>query len=262
MGFWATFAFQALNFFALVAILYYFLYKPVRQTMQQREQQIQGRYEEAEAKIRDADDARAKAEAKQREIDAKRTQLLDEAKEDARQRGEAMLADARKEADRLIGRAREAIRREWTQAADALGETLSRTVVALCAQALGPNADALTAGATREVVGVVERLEGADLDEARRAAARGPVVLKAAGAVPDDTRKQLADALGTRLGGGPVEVRVEQDESLVVGVELALGTLRIRSHWRQRLEQTLADARAELVAAAPYPESETSEDDA
>ena len=88
MSFWATLGFQAANFFALVAILYWLLYKPVRKTMQQREQQIQDRYGEAEGKIKDAEDARAKAEAKEHEIDAQRTQLLDEAKRDAEQRGE------------------------------------------------------------------------------------------------------------------------------------------------------------------------------
>ncbi len=260
MSFWWTFGFQALNFFALVAILYWLLYKPVRRTMQQREDQIRARYDKAEGKIKDAKDARAKAEAKQREIDAQRAQLLDEAKRDAEARGEALLADARAEAGGLIERAREAIRREWLQAADELGETLRGTVVALSAEAFGPGAASLTEAAVREVIEAIERLEGADLDEARRAVSRGPVKVVAASALSDDAQHQLGDALRARLGTGPASLDVEQDASLIAGVEVALGTLRVRSHWRERIEQALAKAKAEIAAAAPHGETKPIED--
>ncbi len=259
MSFWWTFAFQAANFLALVVILYLILYKPVRNTMRAREAQIQERYDEADSKIKDAEKARAEAEAKQRELDAQRSQLLDEAKQTAAERGEALLAEARGEADRLVERAREAIRREWRQAADGLSETLSRTVVALCAKALEQSGDSLTERAVREVIEAIGRLEGADLDEARRAAEHGSARVRAATALSKQAEQELGKALGASLGRGPLALVVEQDESLVAGIEVALGTLRIRAHWRQRLDEALAAARDEVLAAAPRAESEKSE---
>jgi len=251
VSFWATLAFQALNFFALVVILYLVLYKPVRRTMQQREDQIKERYEAAERKAQEADKARQAAEAKQHEIDGQRDQLLDEAKQAAEERHAVMLDEARAEADRLVERARDAIRREWMHAADGLGEALSRTVVALCAKVLESGGDSLTDRAVAEVIERIGRLEGADLDEAKRGAKEGRMSVRTAAALPDEAKEQLVKALGEKLGGKAVELDVEEDASLVAGVELALGTLRVRSHWRQRLDEALEASRKELVEAAP-----------
>jgi len=251
VSFWATLAFQALNFFALVVILYLVLYKPVRRTMQQREDQIKERYEAAERKAQEADKARQAAEAKQHEIDGQRDQLLDEAKQAAEERHAVMLDEARAEADRLVERARDAIRREWMHAADGLGEALSRTVVALCAKVLESGGDSLTDRAVAEVIERIGRLEGADLDEAKRGAKEGRMSVRTAAALPDEARQQLVKALGEKLGDTAVEVDVEEDVSLVAGIELALGTLRVRSHWRQRLDEALEASRKALVEAAP-----------
>jgi len=251
---------QAFNFFVLVFILYKLLYKPVRNTMKAREAQIQKRYDEADGKIKDAEKARAEAEGKQHEIDAQRTALLDEAKQAATERGEALLDEARGAADQMVERAREAVRREWRQAADALGETLGRTVVALCAKALEASGASLGEHAVGEVIEAIGRLEGGDLDEARRAAEHGPVKVLAAGALSDDAQQKLGAALAAKVGRRSVPLEVEEDASLVAGVEVALGTLRVRSHWRQRLEEALAASRDEIAAAAPQPAKESAKE--
>jgi F-type H+-transporting ATPase subunit b len=251
LSFWWTFGFQAVNFIALVVILYFVLYKPVRKTMKAREEQIQGRYDEAEQKTKDAEKAREDAEATHREIDAQRTQVLDEAKQAAAERGEALLAEARKEADRLVERTRDAIRREWTQAADGLSEALGQTVIALCAKVLESGGDSLTERAVGEVVERIGKLEGADLDEARRGAEHGRATVRAAGALSDQARQQLAKSLGEKLGRDAVELDMQEDASLVAGIEVALGTLRVRSHWRQRLDEALEASRKEILEAAP-----------
>ena len=243
--------FQAVNFFILVFLLYKLLYRPVRRTMQRREDQIKERYEGAERKAQDADKARQEAEAKQREIDAQRDQLLDEAKQSAEERRTAMLQEARGEADRRVERARDVIRREWTQAADGLGEALSRTVVALCAKVLESGGDSLTDRAVTEVVERLGELEGADLDEAKRGAKEGRVTVRAAAALSDEARQQLGKAIGEKVGDKAVELDVEEDASLIAGVEVALGTLHVRSHWRQRLDEALEASRKELAEAAP-----------
>ena len=259
MSFWATLAFQALNFFALVVILYLVLYKPVRRTMQRREDQIKARYDDAERKAQEADKARQDAEATQREIDGQRDQLLDEAKQAAEERRTAMLEEARAEADRLVERARDAIRREWTHAADGLGEALSRTVVALCAKVLESGGDSLTERAVAEVIERIEQFEGADLDEAKRGAKESRVTVRAAAGLSDEVRQQLAKAIGEKVGDKAVELNVEEDASLVAGVEVALGTLRVRSHWRQRLDEALEASRKELADAAPAAAQSTPE---
>jgi len=250
VDFW-TFVFQAVNFFVLVALLYWLLYKPVRRTMQQREDQIKERYEAAERKSQDADKARKQAEAKQHEIDEKRQQLLNEANQAAQERREAMVNDAKAEADRLVQRTRDAVRREWTQAADALGETLSRTVLTLCAKVLEATGDSLTERAAREVIERIDAFDGADLEEAKRGAKTDRVTVRVAGPFSDKAKQQLSKAIGKKLGADAVELDVQEDASLVAGIEVALGTLRIRSHWRHRLDEALTAARQTIAESAP-----------
>ena len=261
MDFW-TFVFQAVNFFVLVALLYWLLYKPVRRTMQQREDQVKERYEAAERKAQEADQARKQAEVKQHEIDEKREQLLDEAKQAAQERREAMVNDAKAEADRLVQRTRDAVRREWTQAADALGETLSRTVLTLCAKVLEAGGDSLTERAAREVGERIDALDGTDLEEAKRGAKNDRVTVHVAGALSDKAKQQLSKAIGKKLGADTVELDVQEDASLVAGVEVALGTLRIRSHWRGRLDEALTAARQTIIENAPPPSQDEKPDEA
>ena len=250
-----TLLFQVLNFFVLLFVLYKLLYKPVRNAMKTREAQIKQRYDEAEGKIKDAERARAESEAKQHELDAQRAGLLDEAKAAAAARSEALLDEARQQADQLIERARDAIGREWRQAADGLGDTLGRTVIALCAKVLETSGGSLTDHAAAEAVEAIGSLEGDDLDEARRAVEHGPVTVLAASALSGEAQRKIATALGAKAGRSEAVLHVEQDESLVAGIELKLGALRIRAHWRERLEEALAAAQKEVLTSAPHSES-------
>jgi len=254
--FWLTLLAQAFNFFVLLFILYKVLYKPVRNTMRTREAQIKQRYDEAEGKIEAAETARAEAEAKQHEIDAQRTALLDEAKTEAAARRDVLIADARREADEQIARAREAIGREWRQAAEHLSALLGNTVTTICTTVLETSGESLTDRAVAEVIERIGSLEGADLDEAQRAVERGQVRLFAAVEVTEEIPGRVRDALGVKLGHAGVSLPVERDDSLVAGVELAIGTLRIRSHWRERLDEALAAARSGLLDAVPHSASE------
>ena len=250
-----TLLFQVLNFFVLLFVLYKLLYKPVRNAMKAREAQIAERYDEADGKIKDAEKARAEAEAKQHEIDAQRAGLLEEAKAAAAVRSEALLDEARQQAGQLVERARDAIGREWRQAADGLSDTLGRTVLALCAKVLETSGGSLTEHAVAEAIEAIGTLEGADLDEARRAVEHGPVTVVAASALSDEAQRTLAAALGAKAGRSEAVLHVEQDDSLVAGIEIKLGALRIRAHWRERLEEALAASHKEILTSAPHSES-------
>ena len=56
-----TFVFQIINFLILLAILARFFYRPVLDVMQQRQEQIDARIEDAEERARQADEERSEA---------------------------------------------------------------------------------------------------------------------------------------------------------------------------------------------------------
>lgn len=81
---WLTVAAQAANFLVLVWLLKRFLYRPVIRAMEMREAGIEARLSEARESRRQADVEAEKLRQKQRELDQNRENLLQEARDQAR----------------------------------------------------------------------------------------------------------------------------------------------------------------------------------
>ena len=84
---------------------------------------------------------------------------------------------------------------------------------------------AVTGGRARDIVGTLDFL--VELT----AQARGWRIARAVAAAPiqDTQRTELADSLGT-LAGGPVELQVEVDASLLSGALIRIGDLQVDAH--------------------------------
>jgi F-type H+-transporting ATPase subunit b len=117
---WFTVVAQIINFLVLMVLLKVFLYDRVIQAMDEREQKIASRLEEADRKQHEADERREKLEAEQQDIDQKREKLLSDAKQKAREKREALEQSAREEVDALKDR--------WTAALQEKKAALARSV--------------------------------------------------------------------------------------------------------------------------------------
>lgn len=103
---WITVAAQIVNFLILVWLLKRFLYAPVMRAMEQREQRIRERLEEAETSRAAAEqEARAYRE-RQQTLEQQREQFLAEAREAAEAQRVALEAEARQDIENR--------RRDWT----------------------------------------------------------------------------------------------------------------------------------------------------
>lgn len=111
-----TFLAQTVNFIILIGILYYLLYKPVRQFMDQRTAEIEGQIRSAEENQKAAEALRLELEKQTQESRQQARQFLDEATRRAEQVQSQLIAEARAEAQTIIEKAREAAQREKEQA--------------------------------------------------------------------------------------------------------------------------------------------------
>lgn len=111
-----TFLAQTVNFILLIGILYYLLYKPVRQFMDQRTAEIEGQIRSAEENQKAAEALRLELEKQTQESRQQARQFLDEATRRAEQVQSQLIAEARAEAQTIIEKAREAAQREKEQA--------------------------------------------------------------------------------------------------------------------------------------------------
>ncbi|MEZ6186822.1 MAG: ATP synthase F0 subunit B [Planctomycetota bacterium] len=188
---WQLVLFEVLNFCALMAILARFLYRPVREKLEERRAQLEGARREVEAREREAAEVKAQFAA--------RLAALEQEAADLRAAGRRRGAD---EAERLIDEAREDARRERER----FQETLARS-------------ERLAFEGAREQVlrlaveGAARALDGLGLPDLATAYARLG-------------SQRLAQELGARQAGEPVQVQLSPDaepEAIRAVLEQVLG---------------------------------------
>src|SRR5271170_303230 len=122
---WFTVAAQAINFLILVWLLKRFLYKPILNAIDERENGIATQLAEAEAKKAEAQKERDDFQHKNTAFDQERAALLQNATDEAKAERQRLLDEARKDAESLRAKRRDALRDEqhnlsqniirWTQ---------------------------------------------------------------------------------------------------------------------------------------------------
>ncbi|MEZ4448860.1 MAG: ATP synthase F0 subunit B [Nannocystaceae bacterium] len=224
---WKTVAFELINFVVLMLLLGRFLFTPARAVMARRRDEIEAARREAEGARREAEGARVEFEARRREVEAAAERAIDAARAQASAAGEAIVADAREEAEGLRVAARAEIDEARARAVAALGPRIA----GLAAEAAGRLLAAARAPTLARIY----------LDEAAEALARGlggarPSVR--AWLSPDVDEAALRAALRRALGAEPV-LEVRRDPTLVAGARLEAGAVEVRASASETLDAWL-----------------------
>lgn len=103
---------QIVNFLILLVLLRRYLYRPVLQAMEEREQKIGRELEEARQKKVEADRREAEYQEKLRELEREKDQMLKEAKQKVDRQHEEMLEQARNEVEQVQEQWEEALETE------------------------------------------------------------------------------------------------------------------------------------------------------
>ena len=123
------------NLVLLFLMVKKFLYKPVKAMLEERRRQIDGQYASAAAAQEQADGNRALWEEKLAGADAQADAILKEATENAKMRGDRLIAEAKDRADGIIRnaeneaelerkRSTDGIKREIVEVSEALAEKM------------------------------------------------------------------------------------------------------------------------------------------
>ncbi len=124
-----------LNLLILFLIIKKFLFKPVKQVMAQRQQEIDDRYAAAEQAERQAEDSRVRWEETLSHADEQANTILQDATDHAKHRGDQMIAEAKERAESIVRvaqseaelerkKATEGIKREIVEVSGALAEKM------------------------------------------------------------------------------------------------------------------------------------------
>lgn len=121
---WFTFAAQVVNFLVLVFLLKRFLYAPITNAMQEREDRISERLNEAAERKLEAERLAAEYQEKAASLETQRHGMLDQAKQEVDEKRKLLLAQVKQDADHH--------RQEWQATLEKSRATLLQTIRQRC----------------------------------------------------------------------------------------------------------------------------------
>jgi len=219
---WYTVGAQALNFLILVWLMKRFLYKPVLAAIDVREQRIAKEIADADAKKADAQKEHDEFQHKNEEFDQQRAALLSKATDEAKTERQRLLDEARKAADALTAKRKDALRSDAQNLNQALICRTQGEVFAIARKAL---TDLATTSLEERLVEVFTRRLGAMDGQAKSnianalRTASGTALVRSAFDLPPEQRATIQNALNETFSA-EIHIRYETAPDLVSGIEL------------------------------------------
>jgi F-type H+-transporting ATPase subunit b len=225
---WITVTAQIVNFLVLVWLLKHFLYGPVIEAMQKREQRIQARLDSASQQEQHARDEAERYRDQQQTLDREREEIFADARHEADETRRTLKQEARDEVDGQRRRWLDELERDKEKTLAEISRQVARQVAHATRQALNELADAeLEAQAVKVFL---RRLHALDKDEqkdlAQALSGKNDAVVASAFDLPKKLRDQIGSAV-TGLLGSEAPLRFVQRAELTCGLELAVANRKI-----------------------------------
>lgn len=258
---WFTVGAQVLNFIILVWLLKRFLYKPILDAIDARENRIATELANAHAKAAEAKKERDELRHKNDEFDQQRAALLSQAEVDAQAERQRLLDEARQAADALSAKRMEALRKDAHDLNQAISRRVQREVFAIARKALLDLAttsleERLEEAFTRRLREMDGRAK--DVLAAALKTASEPVLVHSAFDLTAEQRVTIQNVLNETFAA-EIDVRFETAPDLIGGIELVANGQKVAwsiSDYLASLEKGVgellnAPADAGLASAEP-----------
>ncbi len=226
---WFTVGAQALNFLILVWLLKRFLYKPILAAIDAREEKVAAELADADKKRAQAKTERDALQAKNDAFDAQRAALLTKATDEAKAERQRLLDEARKAADALSAKRREALESDAKNLDQAVSRRVQQEVFAVARKVLAD----LATSSLEERIGAVFTRRLREMDAPAKATlgealknASVPAVVRSAVDLPQDQRAAIQNAINETFSAD-IQLRFETAPDLICGIELSAGGQKV-----------------------------------
>ncbi len=234
---WFTVAAQTLNFLILVWLLKRYLYQPILNAIDAREQRIAAELADADAQRAEAEKARQEFEQKNAELEKNRASLLSQATEEAEKERRRLLEEARQKADALAKKRQETLQQDAKNLSVTLTRRAQDEVFAITRKLLSE----LASASLEEQIGNAFTRRLGDLDgEAKKkmtaalACSKEPALLRSAFELPAAQRAAIEKAVKAAFsaavepsGEPSFELSFEVAPGLIGGIELSASGQKI-----------------------------------
>ncbi|GJL74711.1 F0F1 ATP synthase subunit B [Nitrosomonas sp.] len=249
---WITVSAQIINFLILVWLLKRFLYRPVMQAMDRREQRIFEQMDDAQAREQKANEKMQHYLDKMNELARTREEILAKTQEKAEQQKRQLLDEARQEVAKTRVHWQKQARQEKEELLDNLRLQVSNAVQGIARKALGDLADI---GLEEQIIhSFIGRLTS--LDKESRAlmlgSSEGPAEaarIASAFELDSSARSRLTRAIHEHLIDG-IEVKYSESPELLCGITLTVGEGQLSWNLADYLQQLNQHIENALVSTA------------
>ena len=221
---WFVLIAQMVNFLILVALLKHFLYNRIVKVMDEREQKIADRLDEAESKKKQADEELQEYEDKKKELERKQDDMLEEAKKEANERKKELVKKAREEVDDIRNRWKESVENEQQEFLSELRQQVGDQVYAISRRVLK---DLSSKDLEKQIVSVfVDRIRDMDEDEQSEINEfvqehQEAIQIDSAFEMSDDFKEKIKKALDDKLSK-ETKLNFDMNGDMICGVEMKL----------------------------------------
>ena len=255
---WFTVGAQTLNFLILVWLMKRFLYKPILQAIDEREQRIAAELADADAKKAEARQERDEFQHKNEEFDQQRAALLSQATDEVNAERQRLLDAAHQAADTLRAKRQDALQSEQRSLNDEITRRTRDEVFAIARKTLSDLAGTsleermsdLFTRRLRELDGAAKGSLAKDLKTLS-----DPVLVRSAFDLPPEQRATIQQSLNETFSA-EIQVRFETAPEVISGIELTTDGLKVAwsiADYLVSLERSVG----ELLHQQPVPEAES-----
>jgi F-type H+-transporting ATPase subunit b len=221
---WFVLISQMVNFLILVALLKHFLYNRIVKVMDEREQKIADRIDEAESKKKQADDELQEYKNKKQELDDKQDDMLDEAQKEAEKQKKELVKKARAEVEDLRDRWKESVENEQQEFLRELQQKIGDQVYAISRRVLK---DLASEDLEKQIIAAfIDRVQ--DMDEEEQSDISGfvkekdnVIQINSAFEISYDLHDQIEKALEKKLSQ-KAKFNFDVGGDMICGVEMKL----------------------------------------
>ncbi|GAB6066925.1 F0F1 ATP synthase subunit delta [Methylothermus subterraneus] len=236
---WSTFALEIVNFLVLVWLIQRYLYRPVRQIVDRRREEIETRLNEAQRLRQQAEAMQQRYEARLAEWEAEKRRALENLQQELEAERKHRLESLAKELAAERQKAEELWAREQQDRARRLEEQALVLGAAFIARLLERLADRHLHQRLLELLQEdLARWPAEQVIKLRQTfqANPTPVTVTSAFALDEDERDRLSAALRQLLVTELGSLRFVVDPKLLAGVRVSLGTYVLRANLQDELE--------------------------
>lgn len=236
---WWTFALQAVNFLILIWLLWRFLYRPVKEVIEQRKKLAEQAFTEADREKAEAESTRQKLEDDRAKLAAERQDMLRKLHEESDAERRKIVEEAKQEANALMDEARKSIAEQRKVAVTEVRDEISALAVEMASEILskadpGASSDAFLE-AIEKKAGTMPASEVERLKKDLAADGARLTVVTAAPLAPEE-RERWTERLDGWLEQTD-KTEFATDPEILGGAELRFPHAVIKLTWADQLEK-------------------------